>query len=164
MHAREHGDGLSDGFHAAGGDAKESLGSSTSPGRRVADLRGQQAFLFEPLERDVHGATRDLATGAMFDLVANRRSVCVGAKVKNGHEDDDFELAERTGWSHAYNVDNRVAVVNAPDRGQRQNRRRIYAMPEWLDVTLRIVVSAAIIVLLFKYRGRQWLSKWRSHV
>jgi hypothetical protein len=37
-------------------------------------------------------------------------------------------------------------------------------MPEWLDVTLRIVVSAAIILLLVKYRGRQWLSKWRSHV
>jgi hypothetical protein len=37
-------------------------------------------------------------------------------------------------------------------------------MPEWLDVTLRIVVGAAVILLLVNYRGRQWLRKWRSHV
>jgi hypothetical protein len=38
------------------------------------------------------------------------------------------------------------------------------AMPEWLEAGIGIFVGAAAILLLVKYRDREWLGKWRSHI
>jgi hypothetical protein len=37
-------------------------------------------------------------------------------------------------------------------------------MPEWLDFAMGIGIAAAAVLLVIKYRGHRWLTKWRSHV
>jgi hypothetical protein len=37
-------------------------------------------------------------------------------------------------------------------------------MPDWLDVVLRVAVSAVAILLVVRFRGRPWLTKWRTHI
>jgi uncharacterized membrane protein YcaP (DUF421 family) len=37
-------------------------------------------------------------------------------------------------------------------------------MPEWLDAVMRVVVSALALLVVFRLRGRRWLTKWRTHI
>jgi hypothetical protein len=37
-------------------------------------------------------------------------------------------------------------------------------MPEWLDSVLRVAAGAVALLVVFRLRGRRWLTKWRHHL
>ena len=64
-------------------------------GDRLADARADETLRFEPIDRDVDGAHRQVAARAMLDLPSNRRAVRIGAQTKERDEDELLEIAER---------------------------------------------------------------------
>ena len=70
---------------------------------RLAQSRGHQPFVFEPIERDVDAAHDDVATAALLDLVSDGDSVGLVAQTDQGQQHQELEAAEKFPPSHLVN-------------------------------------------------------------
>ena len=70
--------------------------------RRLAGLRADVAFGFEPFQRRIHRADRNLPTRPLFNLTADRHAVRIAAQPHNSEHHDLFERAEKLSAWHLF--------------------------------------------------------------
>ena len=80
---------------AAGGHAEVPLGASASRGGRIADAGGNELLRFETIERRVHAAERDGASGPLFDCRRDWHSVRFVTEAKEGEEHHELEVGKK---------------------------------------------------------------------
>jgi hypothetical protein len=94
-------------------DLEMAFGFSAPLGRRHADPRRNQSFLFEAFERRVDRPNRREAIGYALDFGANHRSVRAFAQAQQGQQYDMLEFAEVGTFRHIiYILDNILSAVN----------------------------------------------------
>jgi hypothetical protein len=79
--------------------------------RRVPDTRLDQPLLFEPPERHVDRADRQVATRALLDFAPNHRAVRAVAETQQREQYQLLKIAERVYLFHAVDYIRRRAVL-----------------------------------------------------
>src|SRR6185436_17016430 len=87
---------------AGGFDFEVPFRPSTPFRRWFAGKRADVALGFEPLERRVDRADRNLPTRSIFNLAAHRHPVRIGAQPHDGEHHDLFERAEKVSTRHLF--------------------------------------------------------------
>ncbi len=85
---------MADGLHSDWSYMEQPLRASPALGRGPTEFRGQQALVFQSIQRDIDGAAGNVAPDPTFDVVANRRSIGAFAAMQRGHENYHFKLAQ----------------------------------------------------------------------
>jgi len=81
-------------------DTKESLRTSATLGRGVAELGFDVTFRFQAAKRGIDGTDGDLAAGTPFDFPPYRDPICLVSKTQKGKDDDMFEFAKIVATGH----------------------------------------------------------------
>ena len=71
----------------------EPLGASASLGGRLAEPRGNESLLLEPLQRHVDRPARRASPCPLLELLENGGAVCPLSKVEDGQHDQPLELS-----------------------------------------------------------------------
>src|SRR5262245_20666460 len=96
---------------SGGFDLEMPLRASTPLRRRLAGKRADVAFGFEPLQRRIHGADRNLPTRSFFDFTTNRHAVRIAAQPHDGEHHDLFERAEELSARHLFCIPKHTGPV-----------------------------------------------------
>src|SRR4051794_20860904 len=91
---------LADGARARRAHLEMTTRAAAAHGQGFARAGGEQALVFESLQRRVDGANRVVAIGALAQILAHREAVGVVAQASYGEEGGELEGAK--GGRHKY--------------------------------------------------------------